>query len=262
VSPPDRAGLKPHPATYYGEPRVDGTRIFYDEVRRHLRADSRVLNLGAGPPTGSPVRTLKGEAAEVVGADVDASVLSNPELDRAVLIENGRLPLEDDAFDLIVSDYVFEHVEYPLPFLAEAARVLKPGGNLLFRTPNAFHYVALISAVTPHRLHEALANRARGNPAGSQTPWRTRYRMNTVGGLRHLGRTVGLDLEVRHVETEPSYLRFNTGAFMLGVAYERLVNSTKSLAPLRANLFGRFMKSRDLVPRLKTPANFETEAKR
>ena len=247
---------------YYGDARFDGTRAFYDEVRRHLHTDSRVLNLGAGPPTGSPVRTLKGEAAEVVGADVDASVLSNPELDRAVLIENGCLPLEDDAFDLIVSDYVFEHVERPLPFLSEAARVLKPGCSLLFRTPNAFHYVALVSAVTPHRLHEALANRARANPEGSQTPWRTHYRMNTVGGLRRLGRTVGLDLEVRHVETEPSYLRFNAGAFMLGVAYERLVNSTQTLAPLRANLFGRFVKPLNAAPRLKTPANCETEARR
>lgn len=230
-------------ARYYGDRRRNGTLIFYDEVRRYLRPDSRVLNLGAGPATGNPVRMLRGEVAEVVGADIDPCVLDNPELDRVVMISDGRIPLESDGFDLILSDYVFEHVEDPALFLSEAARVLKPGGSLMFRTPNILHYVAIVSAITPHRVHGALANAVRANPKGSQEPWRTRYRMNSVGRLRQLGREVGLtSLEVKFVEAEPSYLRFSTPAFLLGVAYERLVNSTPRLAPFRANLFGRFIK--------------------
>ena len=171
-------------------------------------------------------------------------MLDNPELDRAVMIENGRIPLEDAAFDVIVSDYVFEHVANPEQFLGEAARVLKPGGSLFFRTPNFLHYVAIISALTPHRVHGQLANVVRANPIGSQEPWRTHYRMNTVGRLRRLGRQAGLGrLDVKFVEMEPSYLRFNTAAFLVGMAYERLVNSTSLLAPVRANLFGRFVKT-------------------
>jgi SAM-dependent methyltransferase len=228
----------------YGAPKYNGTLIFYDEVRRNLTPESRVLNLGAGPPTESPIRILKGEVAEVVGADVDRCVLNNPEMDRAVLIEDGRIPLEDEGFDVIVSDYVFEHVDNPARFLEEAARVLKPGGSLFFRTPNAVHYVAVISALTPHGLHTQVANRARVNAEDAQEPWPTRYRMNSVARLRKQGRAVGLgQLEVKYVEMEPSYLRFNTAAFLVGAAYERLVNSTSLLAPLRANLFGRFVKT-------------------
>ena len=229
---------------FYGDPRYNGTLQFYSDVRQQLTPASRVLNLGAGPATESPIRILKGEVAEVVGADVDACVLDNPELDRAVMIENGRIPLEDAAFDVIVSDYVFEHVANPEQFLGEAARVLKPGGSLFFRTPNFLHYVAIISALTPHRVHGQLANVVRANPIGSQEPWRTHYRMNTVGRLRRLGRQAGLgQLDVKFVEMEPSYLRFNTAAFLVGMAYERLVNSTSLLAPVRANLFGRFVKT-------------------
>jgi SAM-dependent methyltransferase len=228
----------------YGEPRYNGTLLFYNEVRQYLTPQSRVLNLGAGPATESPIRTLKGEVAEVIGADVDTCVLDNPELDRAVMIEDGHIPIEDAAFDVIVSDYVFEHVGDPAQFLGEAARVLRPGGSLFFRTPNFLHYVAIISAVTPHRVHGLLANAVRANPSGSQEPWRTHYRMNTVGRLRRLGREAGLDeLTVKYVEMEPSYLRFNTAAFLIGTAYERLVNSTLLLAPVRANLFGRFTRS-------------------
>ena len=228
----------------YGGPRYNGTLLFYTDVRQFLTSQSRVLNLGAGPATESPIRTLKGEVAEVIGADVDACVLANPELDRAVMIENGRIPIEDNAFDVIVSDYVFEHVADPVQFLGEAARVLKPGGSLFFRTPNFLHYVAIVSAVTPHRIHGLLANVVRANPTGSQEPWRTHYRMNTVGRLRRLGRKAGLgELTVKHIEMEPSYLRFSTPAFLIGTAYERLVNSTPLLAPVRANLFGRFVKT-------------------
>jgi SAM-dependent methyltransferase len=228
----------------YAAPCYDGTAAFYSSVRARLTPQSRVLNLGAGPPTGDPVRILKGEVAELVGADVDRCVLSNPELDRAVLIEDGRLPLDSAAFDLILSDYVFEHVRDPARFLAEAFRVLKPGGSLMFRTPNRFHYVAIISALTPHRVHTLLANAARAKPRGSQAPWRTCYNLNDVQTLRRRGRDAGFArLAVTFVETEPAYLRFNTLAFLAGVAYERAVNSTDRLAPLRANIFGRFMKA-------------------
>lgn len=228
----------------YGASHHDGTRRFYDGVRRRLTAQSRVLNLGAGPPTGSPIRTLRGEVAWVVGADVDPCVLDNPELDEAVLIREGRLPFTDSEFDLIVSDYVFEHVSDPGPFLAEAARVLKPGASLMFRTPNLAHYVALISALTPHILHARVANAVRRNPKGWQDPWPTRYRMNSVGRLRRLGEAAGFSaLEVEMVETEPVYLRFWTPAFLAGAAYERMVNRVRLLAPLRANIFGRFIKS-------------------
>jgi len=104
--------------------------------------------------------------------------------------------------------------------------------------------VALISALTPHGVHDLIVNAARANPAGSQAPWRTRYRMNSASTLRRLGLAARFEhFEATYVETEPSYLRFNTFAFLLGAAYERMVNSTERLAPFRANIFGRFIKS-------------------
>jgi hypothetical protein len=39
------------------------------------------------------------------------------------------------------------------------------------------------------------------------------------------------------VEAEPSYLAFAAPAFLIGVGYERLVNSTETLAIFRSNMF-------------------------
>ena len=226
-----------------GDPRHDGTRLFYTMIRGLARRDSRVLNLGAGPATGEPVRSLKGEVAEVVGADIDPIALSNSELDAAAVIEGGRLPFADASFDLAYADYVLEHVERPVQFLAEVHRVLKHGAAFLFRTPNLFHYVTLLSYATPHWLHERLANQARGLPRDAHKPWPTFYRLNTRHAIRIAAEGAGFartDLDM--VERQPSYLMFHAVPFLAGVAYERLVNSSEMMAGFRANIFGKLTK--------------------
>jgi SAM-dependent methyltransferase len=228
---------------FYEGPRYDGTRLFYEWVRQHTRRDTRLLNLGAGPPTGSSLRVFKNEVAEVVGADVDRAILANPELDRAVLITDGRLPFDDDSFDVVLSDYVLEHVEKPDEFLAETHRVLRRGSSFFFRTPNLWHYVALVSAITPHAVHAALADHLRLKPAGSQQPWPTFYRLNSRRALENGARKAEFSrVELRMIETEPSYLKFSAVPFLLGISYERLVNSTDLFAGFRANIFGRLVK--------------------
>ncbi len=232
-------------ARYYPDGWLDGTQRFYGMVRRAVSPDSVVLNLGAGPATHDRRRCLRGEVARVVGADIDPIVLTNDELDEALTIDaSGRLPFDDSSFDVVLSDYVLEHIEQPRPFLREVHRVLKPGGTFFFRTPNVWHYTVLLSQLTPHWFHGLVANRARGLSAQAHAPWPTFYRMNRRGRIERLAREAGFaGIELRMVEAEPVYLSFHPAAFILGVGYERAVNSTDHFAAVRANIFGRLQKS-------------------
>ena len=57
-------------------------------------------------------------------------------------LESAHYP--EQSFDLITLTHVIEHLPDPLGTLTEIARVLKPGGKLFIRTPNAESLPALI----------------------------------------------------------------------------------------------------------------------
>jgi SAM-dependent methyltransferase len=57
--------------------------------------------------------------------------------DRAKVIdEDGRIPYDDNSFDVVVSNQVFEHIQDAPTALREIHRVLKPGGTFLALFPD------------------------------------------------------------------------------------------------------------------------------
>jgi len=228
---------------YYPDDRPDTTEMLYGWIREHVTPASVVLNLGAGPASGVPVKVLRGEVARLVGADIDPVVTDNDEIDEACVVAEGRLPFADDSFDLVFSDFVLEHLRSPESFLKEARRVLKSGASFFFRTPSRYHYVCIVARFTPHRFHEAVANRARGFRPGFVKQHPTFYRMNDRRRIARVAREAGFrHVELRFRESLPAYLSFHPAVFLAGVAWERVVNRFEALSPLRANILGRLLK--------------------
>ena len=124
--------------------------------------------------------------------------------------------------------------------------MLKPGGVFLFRTPNLFHYVSLISFLTPHFIHQLCRKFVHG--VGDQPdPYPTFYRLNSERRIQRHCNDVGLQaIELQMIEKEPSYLMFSRPAFLAGVAYERTVNSSDWFKSLRVNIFGALRREPEL----------------
>jgi SAM-dependent methyltransferase len=214
---------------------IDGTREFHDLCAAVLPRGGSFLELGAGPTN----RTSQYLASlgDVHGLDPDPDVKSNTALSSAAVLKNDRFPFEDACFDGCVSNFVLEHVADPELHLGEVRRVLRADAAYVFRTPNLFHYVALISAITPHRIHLRMANRLRNLPAESHEPYPTCYRLNSRGAIRREARRARLEVEsLRLIEKEPSYGMSSRLLFLTFMAYERVVNSTELLAALRSNI--------------------------
>jgi len=225
---------------WYPNPlQSDAVAAFVDRLTGAVTADDDVLDLGAG--TGAlNAYALKGRARRVIGIDRDGRVGSNPLLDAGVQADGCALPFQDNSFDVVFSIYVLEHVERPTEFVAEIQRVLRPGGRCFMLTPNRFHYVSLIASVTPTGFHRWL-NAKRGRPADDT--FETHYRLNSRRSLSSHFIRAGLRVQaIDGIEVQPNYMTFSLPTFLLGVAYERIVNAVSWLSLARVNWIAVFRK--------------------
>jgi SAM-dependent methyltransferase len=206
-------------------------------IRRYLRPEHVVLDAGAGRGEAFQY-DYKSWVERVVGVDVEEAVLENPNLHEGHVADLSELPFSDASFDLVFSRSVFEHFRNPVSVLRELRRVLRPGGYLVFRTPNRFHYYAITAKLTPHRFHQWF-NEKRGFAEEDTFP--TFYRANDRFTLRRLAKRTGYEVrELELFELKPSSLFFHPGAYRAGIAYQRLVDRFDRLKDLRSNIIGVF----------------------
>jgi SAM-dependent methyltransferase len=68
-------------------------------------------------------------------------------------IIEGRLPFEDNSFDVVISNQVFEHIPDYRPSLQEISRILKPGGKMIALFPvKETWYEGHVGLYFPHYL--------------------------------------------------------------------------------------------------------------
>lgn len=109
-------------------------------LRRHLTAETRLLDVGAGP--GSITVDFAGVVAHVTATEIDETALA---LSRDLAASRGlenldfsvedvhALGFDDDSFDVVHAHQVLQHVEDPVQALREMRRVTAPGGVVAAR---------------------------------------------------------------------------------------------------------------------------------
>jgi SAM-dependent methyltransferase len=115
-------------------------RALLDHVLPRLALrESRVLDVGAG--YGLLVPHLQPRVARYVGVDLALSAVrqfpaSSPRRAHGVVADGTALPFPNGSFDLVLCLEVIEHAADPPRLVDECFRVARPGGHVLFSTPN------------------------------------------------------------------------------------------------------------------------------
>lgn len=223
-----------------GFTNVDIAIVFYLRVNSLINSSSIVLDVGCGRGaygedpviTRRNLRILKGKCKKVVGIDVNDCGAVNPFIDEFRLIKkNERWPLEDGSVDVCVCDHVLEHMKNPELLFSECQRVIRPGGYLCLRTPNARGYVALFSKLIPNRFHNTVLNKIKERN-NEKDVFPTFYKCNTINKIELMLNRHNFDYCVSGYEAEPSYLSFSRFFYFLGVFHQRFAFNNFKLAIL------------------------------
>ncbi|MEM1049432.1 MAG: class I SAM-dependent methyltransferase [Pseudomonadota bacterium] len=175
-----------------GYGRFDGDIEFYLRINALAKPHHTVLDFGAGrgsfvedPCTmRRDLRALKGKVKHVVGCDIDPVILENTSVDESVLLKpDEMLPFEKSRFDIVICDWVVEHVENPAAFALDMSRIVKPGGWLCARTPNKWGLTGIGARIVPESMQDRLLQRLWPG-RNDLDVFPKYYRLNTMAAIR------------------------------------------------------------------------------
>ena len=210
-------------------------------LRQFMRPGAAVLDAGAGPGTWILDRYAR-QLRLTVGADVGfpaeylAPTNAQMRKELPVLADLARLPFPDASFDAIVCYNVIEHLPDPSVVFQEYARLLVPGGGLLFKTPCLTNPTIVASHLLPISWHRRIKRRLMSSAEDGVFP--TYYRCNTPSGLERALRDAGLQRQTLvTVDQTYDYLVFSGLTYGFGLLYSR-VTTAPGLGWLRNAIIG------------------------
>ena len=171
----------------------DGTIDFYSRINCLINNDSQVLDFGAGRGGWEEdeiiyrkkLRNLKNKVKKVYACDVDKAVYLNKNVDEILEMEDGNVIAPNESMDIIIADYVLEHIENPKKFFKEVDRLLKPGGWFCARTPHKYNLISICAMLIKNNFHSFVLKYVQ--PERKEIDiFPTHYRLNTLKKLKNI----------------------------------------------------------------------------
>ncbi len=174
--------------------------------------NAKVLDIGCGNGEFTLKAKNKIGSSKVYGIEIYDPFIKEAEKKGISIIKHDLnklpYPIKDESFDVIISNQVIEHLYYPVQFMKEIYKILKPGGYAVISTENLSSWdniIALLLGYSP-------------------------FYMEFDGGLR-LGNPLSLHYKEEYKEKCPPHTRiltwktFEDMSNHIGFKLEKLVGS-------------------------------------
>ena len=214
---------------YFGD-AIHPYTTFENTVKQYLEPRQTLLDAGCGH--GAPVlRKFMGSAAQLIGVDV---VEFDGDIPGIKLVNRNLVDtcLPSASVDIVMSRSVMEHVTEPTNMYGEMSRLLRPGGYFIFLTGNMWDYSAVIAKLVPNRYHPWIVAHTQGRDEIDTFP--VAYKTNTRRAVKQFSQAAGFEIaSFQYLGQYPAYLLFNGPLFLLGTAYEKMINRIQALEFLK-----------------------------
>jgi ubiquinone/menaquinone biosynthesis C-methylase UbiE len=185
--------------------------LYEGVLTTHIVDGKSWMDLGCGHQLLSAWRydqekKLADRAAILIGFDFDFDAIAKHRTIRLrVQGDISKLPFPNQSFDLVTANMVFEHLQEPRTQLAEIFRVLRPGGRLIFHTPNALTYDVIVARLIPGWIKKKVVGFLEGRRGEDIYP--AFYRINSATSIKQLAVQTGFQIQkLKLIVSTPNFI--------------------------------------------------------
>lgn len=213
--------------------------FYWSTLNETLSEPMLVLDAGAGEK--SMLQLFRERPIVTVGLDLSLDDLKkNSRLTHRVCADAQELPFRQGCFDLIVSQWLLEHLPSPRLLLSETYRVLRNRGHLILVSNSLYCPLMFFNASMPALVREKIKKALLPKEVEEDT-FPTYYRANTKALLDHVRREAGYIEESFVYANDLSFFIFNKLLFAIFLLWDRMTEA-RSLRPLRMHFVALFNK--------------------
>ena len=196
---------------------------YYDgELAPLINGKAVLLDAGCGEK--GIIDKYRGKNRLSVGIDLEFEALKrNASLDKLLSADVAKLPFKDSCFDVVICQWVVEHIKEPGLVYREFARVLKPNGDLIIVTNSVFNPLMLISAILPASIRDRVKERAFASGVKEDT-FPTYYRCNSKEKFEDTLTDLGFRGVFSGYSGDISIFLFSKALFTFALLYEKITD--------------------------------------
>ncbi len=203
---------------------------------KNINNSAILLDIGCGHATFAKEYYLR--AKKRVGIDPDECALKKNEImDEKICCSISDAKLSNNYFDVVIAQWVLEHLENPQTDIERIAKSCKSGGAFIFMTTNLYSPLMIFSKLLPIKIKKRLRSSCLN--VDEDDTYKTYYRINTPKQINRILKNAGFEkLDLQLVEAQ-TYFSWSAILFFAWGAFEKSVGA---ILPIKTHIVGVYKK--------------------